>query len=209
MPVQTVQKSVKSLKIEDFKNSKTKTLKTKTSKAKSSKAKTSKAKTLKTKTSGGGGGHGKNARMTLILDGDPTHQHISMGVGVNTPGSTRYGRIALVRVRGYRVSPLVAFVSVELHSLGLDSGPLPLGLGSGLATVHINAAKNFIQKHPPPGQPSGHDLKGAKPLFPGDNHCVQKPSPRAKTGRQKRHFQDIQLENFTNVSINSDRHYLK
>ena len=48
----------KSLKIEDFENSKTKT-----SKTKSSKAKTSKAKTLKNKTSGGGGGGGRTAKM--------------------------------------------------------------------------------------------------------------------------------------------------
>ena len=68
--MQNVQKSVKSLKVEDFRNSETKT-----SKAKTSKTKTSKGKTLKAKTSGGG--------------------------GVNTPGSTRYVRIALVRVRGF------------------------------------------------------------------------------------------------------------
>ena len=69
--MQNVQKSVKSLKVEDFRNSETKT-----SKAKTSKTKTSKGKTLKAKNSGGGG-------------------------GVNTPGSTRYVRIALVRVRGF------------------------------------------------------------------------------------------------------------
>ena len=85
--MQNVQKSVKSLKVEDFRNSETKT-----SKAKTSKTKTSKGKTLKAKTSGG---------------------------GVNTPGSTRYVRIALVRVRGFNniVSPFAAFVSAELHSL--------------------------------------------------------------------------------------------
>ena len=52
-------------------------------------------------------------------------------------------------------------------------------------------------------KPPGHDLKGAKTL-PRDNHCVQKPSPRDKTGRQKSHPRDIKLENFKNVSINSD-----
>ena len=55
----------------------------------------------------------------------------------------------------------------------------------------------------PPGFPTGHDLKGAKPSH-RDNHCVQKPSPRDKTGSQKLHPWDIKLENFTNVSINSD-----
>ena len=49
----------------------------------------------------------------------------------------------------------------------------------------------------------GHDLKGAKPS-PRDNHCVQNPSPRDKTGSQKPEPRDIKLENFTNVSINSD-----
>ena len=49
----------------------------------------------------------------------------------------------------------------------------------------------------------GHDLKEAKPS-PRDNHCVQKSSPRDKTGSQKPHPWDIKLENFTNVSINSD-----
>ena len=55
----------------------------------------------------------------------------------------------------------------------------------------------------PPGQTPGHDLKGAKPL-PRDNHCVQKPSPRARTGTQKPHSRDIKLENFSNISMNSD-----
>ena len=64
-----------------------------------------------------------------------------------------------------------------------------------------NAGINFIQNHPPP--PPGHDLKGTKPS-PRDNHCVQKPSPGDKTGSQKPHPRGIKLENFTNVSINSD-----
>ena len=52
-------------------------------------------------------------------------------------------------------------------------------------------------------KPLGHDLKGTKTL-PRDNHCVQKPSPWDRTGSQKPHPRDIKLENFTNISINSD-----
>ena len=47
------------------------------------------------------------------------------------------------------------------------------------------------------------------PPPPRDNHCVQKPSPRGKTGSQKPHPPDIKLENFTNVSINSDTNWNK
>ena len=49
--------------------------------------------------------------------------------------------------------------------------------------------------------PPGHNLKGAKTL-PRDNYCVQKPSPRDRTGSQNPHSRDIKLENFTNT--NSD-----
>ena len=52
--------------------------------------------------------------------------------------------------------------------------------------------------------PQGHDLKRAKTLPPRDNHCVQKLSPRDRTGSEKPHPWDIKLENFTNISINSD-----
>ena len=45
----------------------------------------------------------------------------------------------------------------------------------------------------PPGQTPGTRLEGSKNPPPRDNHSVQKPSPR-----------DKKLENFTNVSINSD-----
>ena len=38
----------------------------------------------------------------------------------------------------------------------------------------------------------GHDLKGANP--PRDNHCVQKSSPRDRTGSEKPHPWDIKLE---------------
>ena len=67
-----------------------------------------------------------------------------------------------------------------------------------------NAGINFIHNHPPPpgDKPLGHDLKGAK-SFPLDNYCVQKLSPRDRTGSQKPHSQDIKCENFTNISINS------
>ena len=44
-------------------------------------------------------------------------------------------------------------------------------------------------------KPPGHDSKGAKTLPPPDNHCVQKPFPRDKTGSQKPHPRDIKLEN--------------
>ena len=55
----------------------------------------------------------------------------------------------------------------------------------------------------PPGQTPWTRLEGIKTL-PRDNHCVQKPFPWDKTGNQKPHPRDIKLENFTNVSINSD-----
>ena len=48
----------------------------------------------------------------------------------------------------------------------------------------------------------GTRLEGGQP--PRDNHCVQKRSSWDKTGSQKPHLRDINLENFTNVSINSD-----
>ena len=51
--------------------------------------------------------------------------------------------------------------------------------------------------------PPGHDLKGAKPS-PWDNHCVQKPFPQDRTRSQKPYPRDINLENFTNISIYCD-----
>ena len=71
----------------------------------------------------------------------------------------------------------------------------------------VNQTLCRSQFHPKPsplGQIPGHDLKEAKPSPPRDNHCVQKRSPRDKTGSQKPHPWDIKLENFSNVSINSD-----
>ena len=65
----------------------------------------------------------------------------------------------------------------------------------------FNAGINFIQNHPPP---SGTRLEESKNHPPRDNHCVQKPFPRDKTGSQKPHPWDIKSKNFTNVSINSD-----
>ena len=56
---------------------------------------------------------------------------------------------------------------------------------------------NFIQNHP------ALRPEGGKPS-PRDNHYVQKPFPWDKTGSQKSHPRDIKLQNFTNVSINSD-----
>ena len=49
----------------------------------------------------------------------------------------------------------------------------------------------------------GTRLEGSKTL-PRDNPYVQKPSPWDRTGSQKPHPRDTKLENFTNVSINSD-----
>ena len=39
-------------------------------------------------------------RVEKNVSGDPAHQHQYITVGVNTPSSTRWGRIALVRVKG-------------------------------------------------------------------------------------------------------------
>ena len=69
--------------------------------------------------------------------------------------------------------------------------------------LYSYAGINFIHNHPPRDKPPGHDLKGAKTL-PRNNHCVQNPSPRERAGSQKPHPRDIKLENFTNMSINSD-----
>ena len=54
---------------------------------------------------------------------------------------------------------------------------------------------------PPLGKPPGHDLKRANPR---DNQCVQKLSPRDRTGSQKPNPLVIKLENFSDISINSD-----
>ena len=56
--------------------------------------------------------------MEKNVSGDPAHKRLYIGVGVNTPGSTRKSRIALVRVKQLTLSPP--------------------GLGSGLAAVYIN-----------------------------------------------------------------------
>ena len=56
----------------------------------------------------------------------------------------------------------------------------------------------------PPGQTPGTRLEGSKNPPPLDNHCVQRPSPRDRKGSQKPHPWDIKLENFTNISMNSD-----
>ena len=64
--------------------------------------------------------------------------------------------------------------------------------------VGDNAAINFSQNHPP----RETTRKGQNPSL-GTILCT-KPSPRDKTGSQKPHPLDIRLENFTNVSINSD-----
>ena len=71
--------------------------------------------------------------------------------------------------------------------------PFPFGL---LCFMQVSISSITI----PPGQ----DFKRAKTLPPWDNHCVQKRSPRHRTGSQKPHPRDIKLENFTNISMNSD-----
>ena len=48
------------------------------------------------------------------------------------------------------------------------------------------AGISFIQSHSS-GQTPGTRLEGSKNSPPGNNHCVQKPSPRDKTGSQKPH----------------------
>ena len=65
--------------------------------------------------------------------------------------------------------------------------------------ILIYAAINLIQNH----SPRDTTRRGQKPS-PRDNHCVQNPFPRDKTGGQKPHLRDIKLENFTNTSINLD-----
>ena len=93
-----------------------------------------------------------------------------------------------------------ADMNMSDHSTFLrEHGNISLVPGSGPAYAGIS----FIQNHPPRDKPPGHDLKGAITL-PLDSHCVQKPSPRDRTGSQKPHPRDIKLENFTNISINSD-----
>ena len=69
--------------------------------------------------------------------------------------------------------------------------------------MYDNAGINLSITIPPWNKPPGHDLKEAKTL-PRDNHCVQKPFPRDRKGSQKPHPRDIKLENFTNISMNSD-----
>ena len=56
----------------------------------------------------------------------------------------------------------------------------------------------------PKSSPPGHDLKGAKPIPPGQSFCTKTLPSGQKTGSQKPHPRDIKLENFTNISMNSD-----
>ena len=51
--------------------------------------------------------------------------------------------------------------------------------------------------------PPGHDLKGAKTLPPGII-TVYKTLPSGQNRESKPHPRDIKLENFTNISMNSD-----
>ena len=56
----------------------------------------------------------------------------------------------------------------------------------------------------PQDKPPGDDLKGAKTLPPPqDIHCVQKPSLWDRTRNPKPQPGDLELVNFTNISINS------
>ena len=83
---------------------------------------------------------------------------------------------------------------------------------SGIFTSIYNCSTRYVclaswalcsyQFHP---KPSPRDTtRRSKNPPPQDNHCVQKPFPRHRTGSQKPHPRDIKVENFTNVSINSD-----
>ena len=73
--------------------------------------------------------------------------------------------------------------------------------GKTLGIRMFNAGINFIHNHP--DTPRDTTWREQKP-FRRDNHCVQEPSPRDRTGSQKPHPRDIKLENFTNISMNSD-----
>ena len=53
---------------------------------------------------------------------------------------------------------------------------------------------------PPPRDTTWREQKPS----PRDSRCVQKPFPRDKTGSQKPRPRDIKLDNFKNISINSD-----
>ena len=66
-----------------------------------------------------------------------------------------------------------------------------------------NAGINVIHNHPPRDRPSGHDLKEAKTLPPGQSLCP-KTLPSGQKRESKPHPRDIKLQNFTNVSVNSD-----
>ena len=50
------------------------------------------------------------------VSGDPAHKHLYIGVGVNTPGSTRKGRIAFVRVKQLTLPPRIRVsASCSIH----------------------------------------------------------------------------------------------
>ena len=51
--------------------------------------------------------------------------------------------------------------------------------------------------------PGGHDLKGAKILLPGQSLCTKTLLLR-QNRESKPHPRDTKLENFTNISLNSD-----
>ena len=54
---------------------------------------------------------------------------------------------------------------------------------------------------PPKTNPQETTRREQKPS--PEDHCVQKPSPHDRTGNQKPHPRDLELVNFTNISINS------
>ena len=57
---------------------------------------------------------------------------------------------------------------------------------------------------PLPPQILGRRLERGKNPPPGTVIVYKTPPPRDKTGSQKPHPRDIKLENFTNISMNSD-----
>ena len=90
-------------------------------------------------------------------------------------------------------------LGMKTHELAMFS------LCRNLSKSHY-ADINFIQNHPSPlprTNPMDTTWREQKPS-PRDNHCVPKSSSWDRTGSQKPHPRDIKLENFTNISINSD-----
>ena len=70
--------------------------------------------------------------------------------------------------------------------------------------LDVYAGINFIQNYPPWDKPPGHNLKGAKTLPPGTIIVYKNPPVGTEQGVKSPTPWDIKLENFTNISMNSD-----